>query len=224
MLGLPLKTLSDPTWSQFVSIGGSKSSLKTLPHGVPQGSVLGPLLFLIYINDLHNCIKHCETFHFADDTHLLRFSNTPETLCKKVNLDLRNINCWLKANKISLNTAKTEFVIFKSKSKRLDVIPSLKLDGKRIYPSQSVKYLGVYLDENLCWKSHVDHIAPKLQRANGLLSKIRHYVPPKTLLNIYHSIFSSHMRYACQVWGLCDTTITHRIFTLQKKSHEADHI
>ena len=204
--------------SQFVSIDGLDSLLKAILHGVPQGSVLGPLLFLIYINDLYNCIKYCETFHFADDTHLLHFSVSLETICKKVNLDLKNITCWLRANKIPLNAGKTEFLIFKPKHKTLDFLPTLNLDGKRIYPSQSVKYLGVYLDENLCWKPHVNHIASKLQRANGALSKIRHYVPHYTLLNIYHSIFSSHMRYACQVWGLRNTTTTHRILTLQKSA------
>ena len=199
-----------------MSVGGSNSTSKLIRHGVPQGSVLGPFLFLIYINDLHKCIKSCETYHFADDTHLLKFSNSLDTLCKKVNLDLRNVSCWLKANKISLNAGKTEFLIFRSQRKQLDFIPVLKVDGKRIYPSESVKYLGLYLDEHLSWKTHVDCIASKLQRANGALSKIRHYVPLKTLVNIYHSIFSSHMRYACQVWGLCDNFITHRILTLQK--------
>ena len=127
----------------------------------------------------------------------------------------------LTKNKLELFSTRLsvpEFLIFKPKHKTLDFLPTLNLDGKRIYPSQSVKYLGVYLDENLCWKPHVNHIASKLQRANGALSKIRHYVPHYTLLNIYHSIFSSHMRYACQVWGLRDTTTTHRILTLQKSA------
>lgn len=202
--------------SQFVSIGSSNSSSKSICHGVPQGSVLGPLLFLIYINDLHNCIRSCETYHFADDTHLLKFSDSLDTLCKKVNLDLKNITCWLRANKISLNAGKTEFVIFKSKRRSLDYIPFLKISGNRVYPSESVKYLGVYLDEHLNWKPHVDYIASKLQRANGVLSKIRYYVPTKTLVNVYHAIFNSHLHYGCQIWGLRDNTVTRRILTLQK--------
>ena len=201
---------------QHVSISKTNSHIKPVNHGVPQGSVLGPLLFLIYINDLHNCIKFCETYHFADDTHLLNFSNSLETLYKKVNLDLKNVSCWLKANKISLNAAKTEFLIFRSQRKTFDFLPFLKIDGKRLYPSKVVKYLGVYLDEHLTWKPHINYVASKLQRANGAISKLRHYVPLKTLINVYHSIFSSHMRYACQIWGLRDCTVTHRILTLQK--------
>jgi hypothetical protein len=98
----------------------------------------------------------------------------------------------------------------------LHYLPHIKLTGKRIYPSSSIKYLGVYLDEHLNWKPQINEIANKLKRANGALSKLRHYIPLKPLINIYHAIFASHMRYACQVWGLRDTSVTHRILTLQK--------
>ena len=141
-----------------------------------------------------------------------------ESLCSRVNADLRSLTGWLNANKISLNTKKTEFVLFRPKSKYLHYIPHLKLTGKRIYPSSNIKYLGVYLDEHLNWKSQINEIANKLKRANGALSKLRHYIPLKPLINIYHAIFASHMRYACQVWGLRDNSVTHRILTLQKSA------
>ena len=201
---------------QFVSIGSSDSSLKSVSHGVPQGSVLGPLLFLLYINDLHFAIKSSETYHFADDTHLLNFAKSLVSLIRRVNADLKILTTWLNANKISLNAKKTEFIIFRTKSKSLYSSCHLKLQGTRIYPSKSVKYLGVHLDEHLDWKIHVSIVAKELQRANGALSKLRHYMSQKALINIYHAIFSSHIRYACQIWGLCDNYITHQIFTLQK--------
>ena len=100
--------------------------------------------------------------------------------------------------------------------KSLNSIPFLKLLGKRIYPSPSVKYLGVCLDEHLNWKPHSFEIANKLQTACGALSKLCHYIPLKLLLNVYHAIFSSHMHYACQIWGLRDNSTCHRILTLQK--------
>ena len=129
---------------QFVAIQNSESSLKSNRHGVPQGSVLGPLLFLHHsINDLHMAIKFSETFHFADDTHLLHFAKTIRSLCSKVNPDLRTLTTWLNANKISLNTSKTEFIIFRSKSEPLASSPFLKLVGNKILTSPSVKYLGV---------------------------------------------------------------------------------
>ena len=122
---------------------------------------------------------------------------------------------WLNANKISLNAGKTEFVIFRSPWKQLDCIPRLKLSGKILSPSKSVKYLGVHLDEHLNWKPHIASIATKLRRANGALSKLRYFVPIKILTNVYHAIFSSHTRYASQIWGLRDNSVTHRILTLQ---------
>lgn len=201
--------------SQFVFLSGSKSLLKPINHGVPQGSVLGPLLFLLYINDLHRCIRTSETYHFADDTHLLNFSKTVWSLCGRVNADLRVLVSWLNANKISLNASKTEFVIFRSPWRRMDCIPRIKLSGKILTPSRSVKYLGVHLDEHLNWKVHTSFVAINLRRANGAISKLRHYVPIHILTNIYHAIFASHVRYACQLWGLCDNTVTHRILTLQ---------
>ena len=82
-------------------------------------------------------------------------------------------------------------------------------------PSKSVKYLGVHLDEHLNWKSHTASVAVKLRRANGALSKLRHFIPTKLLVNIYHAIFVSHLRYASQIWALCDNSVTHRILTLQ---------
>ena len=108
--------------SQYVSISGTKSHLKSIKHGVPQGSVLGPLLFLVYINDLHHSIRTSETYHFADDTHLLNLSQTVWSLCGRVNSDLRILVSWLNANKISLNASKTEFIIFRSNRRLLDTI------------------------------------------------------------------------------------------------------
>ena len=183
---------------------------------------LGPLLFLLYINDLHSAIKSSETFHFADDTHLLNFAKSVRSLCGKMNGDLRVLVCWLNANKISLNAGKTEFVIFRSPWRRLDCIPRLKLSGKILTPSKSVKYLGVHLDEHLNWKTHLGVEASKLRRANGALSKLRHLVPTRILINVYHAVFVSHIRYWSQIWGLCDNYITHRILTLQNTALKAN--
>ena len=112
--------LSD--WSQFVSINGFNSDFKTIKYGVPQGSVLGPLIFLIFINDLNTVIKHSATFHFADNTCLLNIKDSVKQINKVVNKDLKFLVQWLNANRISLNEAKTEVVIFRKKKKILTVI------------------------------------------------------------------------------------------------------
>ena len=117
---------------QYVSINGVESKTTTMKYGVPQGSVLGPLLFLVYINDLHKSIKYCTTRHFADDTNLLIKNKSLKQLNKHVNIDLRNLCKWLKSNKISLNASKTELLLFRHPNKKLNYDLKIKIDGKVI--------------------------------------------------------------------------------------------
>ena len=135
--------------NQYVSIKGFDSGLTSTSCGVPQGSVLGLLLFLLFINDLNQAIKFCKVHHFADDTNLLCLSNSIKKLNKLVNTDLKHLVNWLNANKISLNVKKTEMVIFKSNQKKFEGDLKIKLCGKRLYPTESVKYLGVKIDTTL---------------------------------------------------------------------------
>ena len=129
---------------QYVSINGYDSNLADVKFGVPQGSVLGPLLFLVYINDLNQALKFCKVHHFADDTNLIHFSKSVNRLNKYVNLDLKNLTYWLNASRISLDVKKTELVIFKHQKKKLDSPIKIKLSHKRLYPSKSVKYTFFY--------------------------------------------------------------------------------
>ena len=203
---------------QFVSISGQNSSLMEMKYGVPQGSVLGPLLFLIYINDLHQAIKYSKTRHFADDTNLLISNSSLKQLKKHLNKDLKTLTTWLKANKISLNASKTEFLLFRHPNKPVNYDLKIILDGHRIYPSKYVKYLGILIDPHLTWSYHVKSLTPKLTRAAGMLSKIRHYVPADTLKNIYFAIFSSIMNYGAQIWGQHDNEHIKRVTKLQDRA------
>ena len=117
-------------------------------------------------------MKFCKVHHFADDTNLLYLGKSIKKLNKLVNIDLKNLLYWLNANKISLNVKKTELVIFKSKQKQFDGEIKLKLSRKRLFPTDSVKYLGVKIDGNLLSKSHIDYPSVKLNRANALLFQI----------------------------------------------------
>ena len=144
--------------NQYVSINGFESGLAALNCGVPQGSVLGPLLFLLYINDLNQAIKFWKVHHFAVDTNILCLSNTKK-LNKLVNAGLKHLVNWLNTNKISLNVKKTEMVIIKSKQKKFEGNLKIKFCGKGLYPTESVKYLGVKIGTNLSWQYHVNDLS-----------------------------------------------------------------
>ena len=161
---------------------------------------IGPLLFLIYINDLHNAINNSFVYHFADDTNM-NINASTEKIQKQVNQDLKSLYKWLLANKISLNCSKIELIVFrKSGDKPIQNI-KIKINGHKLSNSEYIKYLGIYLDETLSGENHCIILANKLRQANGMFSKIRHYVPVEELKSIYYAIFSSHMIYGCQVWG-----------------------
>lgn len=202
----------------YVSILETDSETATVNIGVPQGSVLGPLLFLVYINDLNRSIMYSKTRHFADDTCLLYINNSLKQLKKHMNKDLQNLYNWLIANKISLNKDKTEVLLFRHPKKIINYNLKLKLNGKILKFSNSVKYLGVYLDPFLNWSYHVNSLAPKLTRASGMLSKVRHYVSGSTLRNIYFGIFHSLLTYAAQVWGQTQNKYINRITKIQNKA------
>ena len=201
---------------QYVTINGFKSSINNVEYGVPQGSVLGPLLFLMYINDLSISIKNSIVHHFADDTNILCIDKSLKLLCKKINYDLKCITHWLNANRISLNIDKTEFVIFRSPRKYVDCDIKIKLNGKRLYQSTSIKYLGILLDEHLSWKPHIDELTKKLNHSNSMLAKIRHYVNKNIIRSLYFSLFSSHINYCCLVWGQSGNYYLNKILSVQR--------
>lgn len=201
---------------QFVSIYGIDSDTMCIEYGVPQGSVLGPLLFLIYINDLHSSIPFSSVFHFADDTNLLNINKSSKRLRKEMNLDLKALYEWLLANKISLNVAKTEIIFFHMPGYPPPKL-KIKLNGKLLLASPYIKYLGLYIDANLNFSHNTSVILKKLNRSRGMLSKVRHYVDETIIQNLYHSLFSSHLLYGAQVWGQSRNCHTEKLFTAQKK-------
>ena len=185
---------------------------------MPQGSVLGPLLFLIYINDLHSWLKYSKAYHFADDTNITLSDSSQETLAKRMNYDLRKLSMWLRANKLSLNIEKTELVVFRRQNTKLNNSFKIKLDGKRLFPTSSVKYLGVLLDEHLTWSPQISHVQRKLNRAIGILSKLRYQANTDILKTVYHSLFGTHLIYACQLWGQNNKETQNKFRTLQNRA------
>ena len=140
--------------SQYTSIKDKSSNKLPTTHGVPQGSVLGPLLFILYINDLNKAIIHSYVHHFADDTNLLYCNKSLKKINKQVNHDLKHLCQWLRSNKISLNASKTEIIIFKHKQTIITKHMNFRVSGQKINTTTSVKYLGVYLNNSLTWETH----------------------------------------------------------------------
>ena len=204
---------------QRVKWDGTKSSFLNVTCGVPQGSILGPLLFLIYINDMKNSVKNSILHHFADDTNLLCSDVDEKSLRKKMNEDLRLIYVWLCANRLSLNVDKTEFVVFRPPHKNNFTRFTLKLNRTVLHESPKIKYLGLILDRNLSWKHHIFELRKKLSRAVGILYKMKKLNTPKNvLLSLYYSLFHSHMTYGICLYGLADSQYTTKITLIQKRA------
>ena len=204
---------------QRVVIENEMSSYSFVSCGVPQGSILGPLLFLIYINDMHKATKHSILYHFADDTNLLYSNKDCNLMRKNVNEDLKLIFEWLCANRLSVNTDKTEFILFKPPRKIFNSRITLKLNKKTIYESKKLRYLGLIVDNKLSWRYHIHELTKKLSRTNGILNKLKNLgLPNSTLLSIYSSLFQSHMSYGLCIWGQTCSNYLKKIESVQNKA------
>ena len=184
---------------------------------MPQGSVRGPLLFLIYINDLPNVSKVLSFFLFADDTNIYYKSHDLTHLQKIMNRELKKVKKWLDANRLALNIDKTNFVIFHSPHVTVPEPIVIRFCRKKIQRENCVKLLGILLDSNLSWKYHINELSKKLSRTIGIFYKIRYFVPSEILHLLYYSLFYSFLSYGVAVWGFTYKTYTQKILVLQKK-------
>ena len=188
---------------QFVSVSGFESTAKNVTCGVPQGSSLGPLLFLLYINDFRACLSDTNCGHFADDTFIIYSSKKPKTIETIVNTELKSVVKWLRLNKLSLNAGKTELIFFRSNRHPLDYSKiNIKLNGLKLTPVDYIKYLGMFIDKYLNWNIHINELCNKLSRANGIISKLRYNAPIDICLQVYYAIFYSYLINGCNLWGL----------------------
>ncbi len=162
-------------------------------------------------------VKSSIVHHFADDTNLLFSSNSPNEIAKILNTDLKLLFDWLCANHLSLNVAKTEFMVFRPPKKSLNQRIVLKLNGTKLYESTKIKYLGLILDTRLRWNHHINELSKKLNRAIGMIYKIRHDCTKKVLLSIYYSLFQSHLSYGLSLWEKSYDSYLSKLNILQKK-------
>ena len=176
---------------QYVFYNGESSELKPILCDVPRGSVLGPLLFLIYINDLPNISKDLKFFLFADDTNIYFESNDLIKLENTVNKELKKLYFWLNVNRLSLNVSKTNYIIFHPYNKPLKQHITLKINNKAIIEKDNIKYLGVIIDSRLNWKTHILAVSKKISRCIGILCKLRQFVNMKMLEHLLQFVVFS---------------------------------
>ena len=202
---------------QFVVVNGVRSQSRNVKCGVPQGSVLGPLLFLVYINDIINSQLFTYSL-FADDTCLLYHHKNMHNLILTANVEVCNVFQWFCCNKLLLNTSKSQYVVFRSNGKKIpNNIDPLTIGGHQIDRSQSVRFLGVTLDDHLSWKEHLSNVCTKVSRSVGVISKLRFFLPQHTLVTLYNAIVMPHLMYCNVAWGNTYRSHINKLQVLQKK-------
>lgn len=192
--------------TQRVSINGVLSKDLQIKYGVPQGSVLGPLLFLIYINDIRFSSKVLNFHLFADDTSIFFADKNINNLENTINKELENVSDWLMANKLTLNLSKCTFLLIRPSQKKLARKIELMLNKEPLKEVDEAKYLGVLIDKNLNWKPHIQNVNTKISKGIGILSRVRHFVPQSTLLNIYNAFVLPNILYGLLNWGSASST------------------
>ena len=187
---------------------------------MPQGTILGPLLFLLYINDLPQCLNFSHPRMYADDTSITYAGKDLNEIDDYLNNDLKSVNTWLSSNKLTLNLTKTEFLIITSRQRRvyLSDNPSLTINNFPIEQVSSTKSLGVIIDENLSWNTHIKTVCKKISSTLGLIKRIRDFVPFYTLLNIFNGLVKPQFDYCSLVWDCCSTGLAEKLQKLQNRA------
>ena len=199
-LDLMINYLNNRT--QQVQYNDTLSDILVVKCGVPQGSILGPLLFLIYVNDITTTTKLFHPILYADDTTLCAALNHNWSLsdCSKLNEELKDICKWMKLNKLTLNIAKTKAMIFHTVQRNV-TYPPLLIDNVAIEFVQNFNFLGIILNQHLKWGPHIEMIMKKVSKTTGVMKRIKNCLPTNALLNIYHALISPHLNYGVMIWG-----------------------
>ena len=214
--------------TQITKFNNTKSDSEFILYGVPQGSVLGPLLFLLYINDIINCTHKGEFVIFADDTNIFVSANTKKDAYTIANDVLKSVYIYLKTNQLHINLSKCAHIYFRpnlNNTERLTcarIIPhnerlTIAVNGKKIKQVDKIKFLGVIIDENLTWDDQIKHLENKLLATIVLIKRIKKFIPSSHYKKIYQSLFVSHLTYGISCWGGVYPSKLQKLFNTQKR-------
>ena len=207
--------------NQYVYVNNTKSNILNLQYGVPQGSILGPLLFIIYINDLPSIDSAIHFIMYADDANIIITGSNIHEIKTKAETLLNQLSNWVSSNSLKLNVKKTHFMIFSNFKTRDSYDLTLYLNSEIVSQSHEERFLGVILDDRLTFKTHRAAIATKISRNAGVLFRARHMFKPHTLKTLYSSFIQSHLIFCSSIWGTGSKSSLQCIFVAQKKAIRA---
>ena len=199
---------------QYVNYKNVNSNEAVIKCGVPQGSILGPLLFILYINDMYKVSSILEFIIFADDTNIFCVGDKATDVICSINTELEKLTEWFKVNKLSLNVLKSNYMVF---GKNRSHLPDVKLNGVTLEKVFFTKFLGVIIDYKLNWENHIQVVKQKVSRAVGAICRIKNKVNISVLLLIYNSLILPHLSYCCEIWGNTYDKRLNPLTILQKK-------
>ena len=207
---------------QVCHVNGVYSNKDFITCGVPQGSILGPVLFLLYINDLPKCLDHSIARLFADDTNMTFTGCNIKSIQEQMTSDLNNIFQWLCSNKLTLNVLKTDFMLIGSRQKlsAFDDSIVLSTDNVTLSKVRSVKCLGVDIDENITWEIHIQRIRLKVSRNIAALElrKVKKLFSRKNLVSLYRALIEPYFIYCSIVWDNLSETLEKQLQVLQNRA------
>jgi hypothetical protein len=209
--------------TQYVQFEHQNSRVISMEYGVPQGSILGPLLFLIYINDIQYSTKE-NILSYADDTTIFLSDSDPVQLFRRANASLDDMFDWFCSNKLSLNALKTQYMVIRPPNNRIGVSNfHLSINGIRLAQTEACKFLGLILDDSLSWKQQLSSINRKLSLALFSLKQLKFTLPIETLRTLYFAIFHPHLQYGILAWGNAKPSLLNKTLILQKRAIRSIH-